>query len=80
MTTPEQRAHEVAGDWIMGKVDMGELERLIAVGIRAAIEAAANDAYEKAAQAVESKSVPLGHERRYFAKAIRELKVTHDKR
>lgn len=35
------------------------------------------DALEQAARAVETKSVPLGHERRYFAKAIRELKKNY---
>lgn len=33
-----------------------------------------HNALEEAALTVETKSVPLGHERRYFAKAIRELK------
>lgn len=37
--TPEERAHHAVGDWIMGKLDMGELERLVAAAIREAIKA-----------------------------------------
>ena len=32
--TPEQIAHKVAGDWIMGPIDMGDLERRIADALR----------------------------------------------
>mgnify|MGYP001608444390 CR=1 FL=1 len=32
--TPEQIAHKVAGDWIMGPIDMGDLEHRIANAIR----------------------------------------------
>lgn len=32
--TPEQIAHKVAGDWVMGPIDMGDLERRIADAIR----------------------------------------------
>lgn len=32
--TPEHGAHKIAGDWIMGPIDMGDLERRIADAIR----------------------------------------------
>ena len=32
--TPEQIAHKVAGDWIMGPIDMGDLERRITDALR----------------------------------------------
>lgn len=35
MLTPEQIAHQVAGDWIMGPVNMGDLEEKIAAALRA---------------------------------------------
>ncbi len=34
MRTPEQIAHQIASDWIMGRMRMEELERLIALAIR----------------------------------------------
>ena len=40
--------------------------------IRNAVEAGYAAGCEEAARIVESKAVPLGHERRYFAKAIRD--------
>lgn len=39
--------------------------------VKNAVEAGYAAGCEEAARIVESKSVPLGHERRYFAKAIR---------
>lgn len=53
---------------ILSNYEARELED----AITDAIQDTERAAYEAAAQIVETKSVPLGHERRYFARAIRQ--------
>ncbi len=50
-------------------MQMGEHIRSI---VKNAVEAGYAAGCEESAHIVESKAVPLGHERRYFAKAIRD--------
>lgn len=63
---------EIIGEMLSVITHIPLMDEQIRSIVKNAVEAGYAAGCEQSALIVETKSVPLGHERRYFAKAIRE--------